>query len=148
VRRSLVVIGVTLLFVYLGVSISPLPERMARHDPELASYFRPPWFNFNANYSSGRVLNFSVGEDRADFIAALKRQFGGEGILLANCGTGARFSTAASFIPVSDSARAKVVLERDVVCVHFRERKVVLLASFSKDKVRAIELSCIHSEGT
>src|SRR5437764_2618242 len=147
-RLRTAVIGVALLASYAGVAISGLPERIARQDPALASYFRPPWFNFNATYTSGSVLNFRVGTDRTEFATALKNQYGGTGMLLATCGTGALFGTARDFVAVADITRAPPLLAKDLVCVNFENRRILLLVTFSSEKVKTIQLACIHREGT
>jgi hypothetical protein len=147
VRRGILVLIVAPLVIYAGVSVSPLPDLIARRDPALASYFSPPGFNFSATYISGSVLGFRVDAERAEFISALKSRYSRTAVLLASCGTGALFNTAESFIPVADSPRAQALLERDLICVDLQQSNLFLTITMSRDKVKTIKLACIHSEG-
>lgn len=65
---------------YTAVSLSPLAQRVARHSPEQASLFRPPWFNFFANYDEGNVLGFEIGSNREQWLTTFFGKFatGGE----------------------------------------------------------------------
>jgi hypothetical protein len=137
-----------LLATYIGVAVSGLPEHIARHDPVAASYFRAPLFNFEATYTSGSVLNFHIGSNRGEFASALKRQYGASGVLHANCGNGAKSNTARNFVAVTDAERVPPILAKDLVCVSFEERGVYMFVSFSGDRVTAIRLDCVHTEGT
>jgi hypothetical protein len=148
VRRRIALIVFAILLIYAGIALSGLPERLGRDNPQAAAYFRPPLFNFSATYSSGRVLNFQIGDSREVFQSALVAYYGRTAVLLASCGTSARLNAEDSLVKVNDVARSRPILERDLICIDLGAPKVLLSITLANGNVETIEVDRINTEGT
>jgi hypothetical protein len=146
----MLVFAVVVLGVYALVAVSPYPTRLARSHPGLASLFRPPLFNFSAKYSDGSVLDFTVGQSRSDFEAALLHPTGQSPRIGAACGrpSGAPPLTAAeSFVVPAATPEVSQILARDIVCLFYSNPSAVLFVRFSAEAVETIELTVVRTEG-
>jgi hypothetical protein len=148
VRKRIALTVFAILLIYAGVAFSGLPERLGRDNPQAASYFRPPLFNFSATYTSGRVLNFQIGGSREEFLSALVAHYGRTAVLSASCGTSVRLNVADSFVQVKDAARSRQLLERDLICVDLVTPKVLLFVTLGNGNVEKIEVDRVNFEGT
>jgi hypothetical protein len=142
---------VAFVVVYVAIAVSPLPTRIARHNPQLASYFRAPSFNFDETYAAGNVLGFTVGAGRDSFIATLLKHYRGTAELDAQCGRAPgepTLTVGESFVAVGDDVRTQPLLARNVVCISIRRLRAVLIVNFLHDKIRTIQLTIVNNEGT
>lgn len=147
-RRVALYASVLVLALYAVLAVSPVPRAIARDRPEVASFFRPPLFNFSADYDDGHVLDFHVGASREELLRTLITEYPQTGMLAAACGRepGARpLTVAESFVSPSSSEAVRQLLERDVVCLHVRERKV-LIFRIENERIRSIELTIVRNE--
>jgi hypothetical protein len=134
---------------YTAVALSSLPQRVARRSPEQASMFRPPWFNFLANYDEGNVLGFEIGSNHEQWITTFFSKFATGGELDAACGRaeGARpLSVAESSVTASQVDRVRELAQGKVVCLFLPARRIVLIFRFSDDALRTIELSFVRND--
>jgi hypothetical protein len=147
-RRILIYAPVGTIALYAIIAVSPMPLAIARDRPELASYFRPPLFNFSADYHDGHVLDFNVGATRDELLRTLTERYSETGSLAAACGRdpGARPLTAAeSYVRLSSGEKTRSLVQRDVVCLHIPERKV-LIFHVENEHVRKIGLTIVRTE--
>ena len=145
-RRIAVVIGGVSL--YAALAISPVPRAIARDQPEVAAFFRPPLFNFSAHYEDGHVLTFHIGATRAELLRALVEHHSATGMLAAECGRdpgGRPLTVAGSYVSPSASAEVRALLGRDVVCLHTGEGSV-LIFTMNQNHIRSIELRVVGTE--
>jgi hypothetical protein len=142
-------LSVGAIALYAALALSPAPRAIARDRPGVASLFRPPLFNFSAEYEDGHVLGFQVGASRDELLRTLIAQYSSTGTLAAACGRepGARpLTVSESFVSPSAGERVRDLLQRDVVCLHVQERKV-LVFYIESDRVRRIQLTKVTTEG-
>jgi hypothetical protein len=143
------VTGAVLLSAYFAVALSPLPERWGRSQPQLASLFEAPTFNFDAKYRNGHVLGFEVGAPRDMFSRTLVTTYP-IATLDPTCAppVGSPVLNAQESAPVSvtDSRGIEPLLRRDTVCVRL-DSSVLLIAELRDDKVAGIRLLVNHFEG-
>lgn len=148
-KRLLGVIAVAAILAYTAVAASPLPQRIARHSPEQASLFRPPWFNFFADYDEGSVLGFKIGSTREQLVETLVAQYEATGELQAACarGEGAPpLSVADSKVLITDLVGVRRLVDRDVTCLYLPARRIMLTLKFRNDLLRSIELAFVRNE--
>ena len=147
-RRISVHASVGAIALYTIVALSPIPRAIARDRPEVSCYFRPPLFNFSAEYKDGHVLDFNVGASRDELLQTLVELYSERGSLAAACGRDpdARPLTAAeSYVSPSSNENARSLMQRDVVCLHIPERKAVIF-HFENEHVRSIEITIVRTE--
>ena len=148
-RVALVLIVALIVALYVAVALSPVPQRIARSSPEHASLFRPPWFNFAADYDEGYVLGFQIGSNREQLINTIVTKYAGSGEFAAACGRedGAPpLSVAESYVAAADVERVRGLAQRQVVCLHLVARRMVLIFYLPDDHVRKIELAFVRNE--
>ncbi len=147
--RRLLLAAAVLLAVYTAIAASSYPIHLARSRPDVASFFRPQWFNFSATYTDGPVMGFRVGQSRADFKVTLLQPAGGSVRVGAACGrppSAPSLAAAESFLPVADNAKVSQLLGLDVVCLFYRQPNMAVVVSFDADTVRTVELSVVRTE--
>lgn len=147
--RTTVVAVAGVVVAYILVAMSPIPRAIARDHPEAASFFRPPLFNFSADYEDGAVLGFRVGSSREELMRTLVADYAETGTLAAACGreSGARpLTVAESYVAPSYDEGASAIAQRDVVCLHIPARKMVLIFPISNERVCAIQLTLVRAE--
>ena len=147
--RSTVVVLACLAVAYTIVAISPITPAIARHHPEAASFFRPPLFNFSADYDDGTVLGFRVGSSRKELLHTLVAGYAETGTLAAACGRepGAKALTVAeSYVAPSYDKGATAIVQRDTVCLHVPNRRMLLIFSMVGDHISEIQLALVRTE--
>lgn len=147
-RRIALYASIGAIALYAVIGMSPAPRAIARDRPEVASLFRPPLFNFSADYEDGHVLDFQVGASRAELLRTLNTKYSESGMLAASCGRkpGDRpLTVAEAFVSPASSEKAWPLVQRDVVCLHLPERRV-LIFQIENERVRKIELTVIKTE--
>lgn len=134
---------------YAAVAVSPLPQRIARQSPERASIFRPPLFNFFADYDEGDVLGFEIHSSREQLLNTIVTKYARSGELAAACGREeglAPISVSESYVTAEEIGKVRKLLERDVVCLHLRARRIVLIFELPDNQLRKIELAYVRNE--
>ena len=135
-RVAVGLLSVTFL-LYAFVAATDVRDRIGRTHPRIASLFSPPFLNFSARYTTGHVLDYTVGMPRQTLINRLEQSFL----------TGAADVMACGPQDVSPGAgrRARTIWSREalsstgLVCADFvRPSRVSLTFEIDQDVVVAI----------
>ena len=140
-RRAIFgVVGLVLL-VYLALVASPLDRHLGRSHPRLSAVLSPPFFNFRATYTSGRVLEFRIGMSRVEFGAALEG-YSGAAVLMPSCAGEAGKAP----LPLEDNPRVQSILSAQEVCLFSRKSRLGLFFHFEKELLSSVVVTWVTTE--
>lgn len=143
INRRLKLLAIVVAIAYAGIGLSPLQDSIGRCSPSVASLFAPPFFNFNAIYEDGSVLEFRVGMSRADVFTMLSERYADRADLTVNCVV----TTADSVIPITKGMNiADAYGGGPRLCVRLDSLRLVAEFEFQDDAVSRIGISYIRSE--
>lgn len=128
---------------YALIASTPMKSFVGRYNPRAASIFSPLLFNFSHTYMNGRVLNFTIGMTRQDFLETLQREYAGKGDITVNC----KVTTADSVVPITTELEiGSIYGGGERLCARLDSRKLGIVAYFDKDLVSAVNLWFVRSE--
>jgi hypothetical protein len=141
--RRFAIIVVAFLVIYLVVSLSPLRESIGRQFPRVAAIFSPPWFNFEAAYRTGNVLEFRVGMSRMEFARALLDHYASHAVLRGGCGDDTKIAIP-DFEIKSDEGSA-ALRQKQMLCLWDAERKLRMTVILNHDSVSEVRVAVINN---
>jgi hypothetical protein len=144
-KKLVFIVVATLVFAYAGIGISPLKNQIGRNNPALASLFAPIFFNFSHKYTSGSVLDFSIGMSKDAFFDTLKKQYNGRADFIVGC-VG---RTANSLQRITSKTNLQESYgSGNRFCGRLDSRRTSIIVEFENDVVSAINLTFVRTEGT
>lgn len=129
----------TALFLgYATISLSPAKESIGRRSPAIASLFSPPWFNFDATYSTGKILQFTIGMNRNELGQFLKSKYSDDATLQQGCGE----------VVESSSSRVRILSEeglgllrnKNLWCFQSPSRKLGIVFKLKNDRLAEVRI--------
>lgn len=143
IKTHLALLATVLGLLYAGISLSPLKDAIGRRNPEIASLFAPPRFNFSNVYDHGSVLQFEVGMPKAAVFAKLSGLYADRADLTVRC----TVTTANSVVPITKGLDiADVYGGGPSLCVRLDARRLAVDFQFQNDVVSSIAVIFIRTE--
>lgn len=135
------------LVAYTALALSPLPRLLGRSNPSAAAWLSPPFFNFGAYYTSGRVMGFTLGASRREAAQVLSDNYLRVATFHSGCGMGI---TGLPFSILNFDTKERFwewAQTKDFWCLRNRERGFSLDLDFESDKLKRIRVIVTNSEG-
>lgn len=136
------IIGI-LAMAYVVIALTPLKATIGRYSPSAASLFSPASFNFSHIYTSGNVLEFSVGMTRDELFETLIQNYSGRADLTVNCVV----TTADAVVPITSGLDiAAIYGGGDRLCARLDSERLGFFVDFENNLVSRIKIVFVRNE--
>jgi hypothetical protein len=132
-------VTISLLVMYGAICLSPMRKQIGRKHPGIAALLSPPWFNFDADYDSGSVLNFQLGMNRLELEHIIARYYVNNSVLRGGCGDNGKI--VAPDIAIGSVESSELIQRKGVVCLWNKSKRLSVILSIPADSLSKVRVT-------